>query len=324
MAPSMKLLSLTMCVLGTALSFLPLCVGIVDGEDNRTLYQDLIRSVFYREAALSSFLITIPSAIDVLIDAFILLVNLIKTRFDAGKSKYVKHISHSSSMLRLSIGERFTFILGISCVATFILCQPSDAYNAAYLALYFSLSNVSTILTVCSLLIFLERCTDVWTPTKTFLVVLFTNLGSIASSWSYCYAINGRAYFVLNTLAASLICAAATTFVILCTISIAQSLRSHFHSKERRYKWLGLVCELFSEPGGGSKFYKHFVPGIYTFALFSIAVSNVVWYFMEINLVVLTAALICLQTAVAVIVFVVEIRIRHNEVVSGLVSFKTV
>jgi hypothetical protein len=59
---------------------------------------------------------------------------------------------------------------------------------------------------------------------------------------------------------------------------------------------------------------------LYTVAIVAFISSNVAWYFLQINLVEATATLICLQTAVAVVVFVVEIRIRQNEVLSGLVS----
>jgi hypothetical protein len=52
----------------------------------------------------------------------------------------------------------------------------------------------------------------------------------------------------------------------------------------------------------------------------AISASNVAWYFIQVDQIVVTAALISLQTAVAVIVFVVEIRLRQNEVLSGLVS----
>lgn len=321
MAFNFRKLNITICALGAFLSFIPLMVGIADGDNNISLYDELMSSIFYREAALSSLLITIPSAIDVTMDIFLHFVGLSSTKcFDFGTSRSVKHISSASSVLRLSSMERSAFIVGIACVSVFTLTTPSIEYSSNALALYFSFSNFSTIVTMCPIIFFLERCTKVWTPMRTFLAILFTNLGSVLSSISYCYLTLSNEYIALNLSAAALISAATSIFVYVSAICVLNSMVICVSSRNGSYGWLSYGYDMFFESRAGTKFYKHYVPGIYTMAIMAISASNVAWYFIQVDQVVVTAALISLQTAVAVIVFVVEIRLRQNEVLSGLVS----
>jgi hypothetical protein len=307
--------------LGSFLSFIPLMVGIADSDENIGLYDGLMTSIFYREAALSSLLITIPSAIDVSMDIFLYLVGLSSTKlFDFGNSRSVKHISSASSVLRLSSRERMAFIIGIACVSVFTLTTPSTEYSSNALALYFSFSNFSTIVTMCPIIFFLERCTKVWTPMRTFLAILCTNIGSVLSSISYCYLTLSKEYIILNLTAAAFISAATTVFAYVSVICVVNSFRATVSAEGDNYGWSNYGYDMFFESRAGTKFYKHYVPGIYTLAIMAISASNVAWYFVQVDQVVVTAALISLQTAVAVIVFVVEIRLRQNEVLSGLVS----
>ena len=315
-----QLLNLSLCAIGVLLSFLPVYVGIADGTDNEQLYHNLLDSIYYREASVSSLLITIPSAVDVLIDIFFHVAVLLSKKLSNKKvSDKVKHIN-TSTILRLSTAERSTFIIGVACVSVFTLSSPTATYSSSSLALYYSLSNFSTILTMCSIMFFLERCSKMWTPVYTSSVVLFTNLGSVISSISYCFTINSDIYTVLNTTAAALICAACCIFFLVCAVWVMQAILSYRRSEKISQDWISCIMEVFDETKGCRSFYKYYVPGIYTVAIMAFISSNVAWYFLQINLVEATATLICLQTAVAVVVFVVEIRIRQNEVLSGLVS----
>lgn len=314
-------LNLVICALGAFFSFIPLMVGIPDSDENISLYDSLLVSVFYREAALSSLLITIPSAIDVVMDIFLYLVGLSSTKlFDFGNTRSVKHISSASSVLSLSSRERMAFIIGIACVSVFTLTTPSIEYSSSSLALYFSFSNFSTIVTMCPIIFFLERCTKVWTPLRTFIAILCTNVGSVLSSISYCYLTQSKEYMILNLTAAAFISAATSVFAYVSLICIFSSFLTTVSAEGDSYGWSSYGYDMFFESRAGTKFYKHYVPGIYTLAIMAISASNVAWYFIQVDQVVITAALISLQTAVAVIVFVVEIRLRQNEVLSGLVS----
>jgi hypothetical protein len=315
-----QLLNLSACAMGALLSFLPLYIGIKDGIENEQLYHDLLQSIYYREASLSSLLITIPSAVDVLIDIFFHVAVLLSKKLSNKKvSDKVKHIN-TSTILRLSTAERSTFIIGVACVSVFTLTSPTETYSSTSLALYYSLSNFSTILTMCSIMFFLERCSKMWTPAYTSAVIIFTNVGSVVSSVSYCFGINTYYYNALNTSAATLICAACCIFFLVCAVWMTQALLWYSRTENTSHDWVSCIMEIFDETKGCRSFYKYYVPGIYTVAIVAFISSNVAWYFLQINLVEATATLICLQTAVAVVVFVVEIRIRQNEVLSGLVS----
>jgi hypothetical protein len=316
-------LNLAICIFGVIFSFIPMMHGIVEGEDNDMFLDDLLSSQYYRDASLSTLLITIPSGIDAAVDIALDTMEFLANHARQNViSSSVKHLSSKSSGLRLSPAERLGFVIGIASLSVFSIAT-SQGYSYDSLALYYSLTNFSTILSICPIIFFLERCTKLWTPLRSFLVILFINLGSVIGSASYCFEINGDEYYILSMTASALIAAATFVLAVVCWwclrdffLYLNRSRKTSFNKES----WTSYLHKMFSQSRGSSDFYKHYVPEIHTFALIAICVTNVAWYFVIDDVVTITSTFMCIQTAVAVVVFVVEIRIRQNEVLRGLVS----
>jgi hypothetical protein len=317
-------LNLVICILGAFFSFIPVMKGIVDSEGNRNFLDDLMASRFYRDAALSTLLVTIPSGTDALID-----ITLDSAEFVAKKirgkvvSSSVKNLTGKEFALRLSPTEKLVFVVGIASLSFFPLITPVEGYSYESASYYYGLINFSTILSICPIIFFLERSTKLWTPLRSFLVILFVNLGSVFGSASYCVAIDSDEYSDFSYTASALIGAATLVLVGTCGWYLRDLVMYLIRRRKTAFiteSWTRYILRTFTQFKGSKDFYNRNVPEIYTFALIVICVTNVAWYFVIDDVVSISAIFMCTQTAVAVVVFVVEIRIRQNEVIRGLVS----
>lgn len=316
--------NLVICIFGAFLSFIPFMQGIVDGEENQLFLDELMASRFYRDSAISTLLITIPSGVDAVIDIVSDLFGLVvKSARKEVISSSVKHLCGKTSAVRLSPYERLGFVIGIASLSIFALATPAEGYEYKSVALYYSLTNFSTILSICPIIFFLDRCTKLWTPLRSFLVIFFINVGSVIGSVSYCFAINSDEYYVLSMVASASIAAATLVLAIVCCWCVRDFLIYINRSRKTAFdkeSWTKFLQKSLSQSHSSSDFYKHYIPEIHTFALIAICVTNVAWYFVIDDVVIVTSTFMCIQTAVAVVVFVVEIRVRQNDVLRGLVS----
>jgi hypothetical protein len=98
------------CTMGAFLSFLPLLIGVVDGIENREILDGLRTSRFYRDASLATFMVTIPSAVDAIIDVCQSVVAYVSKKvLKPTALTSVKHISAKTTAVRLSPMERLVF-----------------------------------------------------------------------------------------------------------------------------------------------------------------------------------------------------------------------
>ena len=158
-------LTFAVAIIGSMLSFLPFYFSDYPAMDEEFTYLDGVRkSYFYRESAMSTLILIIPTSMDILLDVFLLAMNNI-TATTAPKK------SDDPLIVRLTVLERSLFVVGVAmqCIVTFV---PMDADYL--LVLYHCCSNCSTVLTICPILMFLERCTLTWTGGSTVSIALFT------------------------------------------------------------------------------------------------------------------------------------------------------
>ena len=316
--------NLGICIVGAFLSFMPLMKGVVDSEDSRAFVDELLLSRFYRDAAISTLLITIPAGIDSLVDVILDSAEFLAKKV-RGKvvSSSVRNLNRKETALRLSPVERLGFCIGIASLSIYAIITPSEGYSYKSVALYYSLLNFSTILSICPIIFFLERSTKIWTPLRSFLVILFINLGSVLGSVSYCFDIGSAEFFNITMTASALISAATLVLAIICG-SCAKDLFVYLHRRRKtafiRESWTRYILRTFTQFKGRRDFYNMNVPEIHTYALVVICITNVAWYFVGDDVVSISSVFMSIQTSVAVVIFVVEIRIRQNEVIRGLVS----
>lgn len=315
-------LNVLVCVVGIIFSFAPVFAGLVEGDENRAQLDDLETSVFFRDASLSTLLVTIPSAIDAVIDIYLdVWYALVKQISREKFSSSVRHLSSKTTALRLSPLERLGFIVGISSLSYFVLFNQ---HRPQSLAFYYSFTNFSTIMSICPIIFFLKRCTKLWTPFRSFALIFCVNGGSVLSSLSYCFAISSHEYIVLTMMASAMIGLGALVLLVICTVCVRQYIENS-HKSWKGFLWSGGWVTYFRmsmhQSRESIKFYKHCVVEIHTVALIVLCVTNVAWYFVIDDVVWVTSLFMCMQTAIAIMIFVVEIRIRQAEVLRGLVRY---
>lgn len=313
------------CVVGAILSFAPMMIGVNDCRENREILDSLRASRFYRDASLATFMITIPSAVDAIIDvvqAFVAYAS--KKILKPTVLTSVKHISAKTTAVRLSPMERLGFTVGVASLCAFSLSPSLDTeFDGVSLALYYSITNFNTICTMCPLVFFLKRCTKLWTPFRSFLVIFLINFGSVVSAVSYSFPINSPSYFILCMTAATCIGSATFIMVFICWIFIRQFMTSNYRIKKSDFaneSWGSFICQTMRQSKKYGKFYNNYVPVMHTIALLTFSLTNVAWYFILTDIVYITTMFTILQFIAAIILFVVEIRIRQSEVQRGLVS----
>ena len=313
-------LNVLVCAVGIIFCFAPVFAGLVDGDENSAILEELQNSTFFRDASLSTLLVTIPSAVDAVIDMFLNVCDAVtKTVSHEKFSSSVRHLSSKTTAVRLSPSERLGFIIGISSLSYFSIWST---FQPLSLAFYYSFANFSTIMSVCPIVFFLKRCTKLWTPFRSFSLILCISGGSVLSSLSFCFKIGSYEYVLLTYLASTSIGLATFVLLVVCAISIRPFVKNN-HESWKKCFFSGALVTYFRSSIQHSresvKFYKHCVVEIHTIGLIVLCVTNVAWYFIEDDVVSVTSYFMCIQTAIAVMIFVVEIRIRQTEVLRGLV-----
>ena len=219
--------------------------------------------------------------------------------------------STTTTIVRLTILERFLFILGAVSNAFYFLI-PIDWNVMVIFTIRFSTTTIGNILIMAPIIIFLERTTNVFSPLFTTLVLLLLTLGNVLAIFSVDIA--------HDTLLHNEVYSWAQTVAITCYTLILSSCCWNF-------LWFMYRRQQTKTPIHGTmKMDQHdpfldfsvtHVPACHMVALcinvaitmrFSISVVESSLYFLLYTLLLFAAAL----------VFVVEIRIRQNEVVIGL------
>ena len=128
-------------------------------------------TVYFKESAIASFFLIVPTALDTLIDANARLYRFLT--FYGTKEELVVADS-AENQKHLSLLERSLFLTGIAleCTLVFFLTYMTTRNEVA---IYNCINSCQTILLTLPVLVFLERTTKLWT-------------GPLAISVSFCYA----------------------------------------------------------------------------------------------------------------------------------------
>ena len=158
---------------GCFISIIPLFgFNFYTEDDDIVAATDLqLSSVNFKESAIASFFLIVPTALDTFIDA-----NARLYRFFTfyGKKEELAIADNAENQKHLSLLERTLFLIGIAleCILVFFVTYMNTRKEVA---LYNCVNSCQTILLTLPVLCFLERTTKLWT-------------GSLAVSVSFCYA----------------------------------------------------------------------------------------------------------------------------------------
>ena len=182
-------------VAGTIISFIPLILvgssnklngitgpspdihsGTYTGDDYLSSNTPIVYSPFCRESLIASLAIGIPFFLDLLLDLFA--TRSFKDYLDGGKT---------SDTVRMNLVERSFFIVGV-LMSGLTSIAPVNTHFDVIIALWAASTNVTTFLCIAPLFIFLERIsTNVRNPKQqmeqTLIAVVCVTMVGILGSW---------------------------------------------------------------------------------------------------------------------------------------------
>ena len=232
----------------------------------------------------------LPALLDLLIDLYVIMTQpTIET--------------NSLKIVRLSLLERFVFIVGVVCNAFYFLF-PMDWNVMVLYTIRQVMVNLNTLLSTAPLIMFLERTTSAFSPFFTSLVICLLSLGGAMSCFQYNLAYDTMSFRIVNVDYQYLLLATYILIISACLWSFLQSLLSE--KKNQHF-----------DPF--HNFTVNHVPACHMVALCLICAVSMCWYLSVSKLPTSTNNILwTLLLFASSLVFVIEMRIRQNEFTHGL------
>ena len=278
-------------------------------------YQVLAQNSFSVEAAISTLIITLPSALDMFLD---MIPSSVVSFIFMEDQRLNQSTATEKVVYHLSALEKILFIIGLTCFATLTF---ESVINYAYMStLYSGFLNANTILTVCPILSFLSRCSSTWTPLRCIFISFLVCMACFVSM------LVGVVTDVSTKTTLALVCNVIITiscgfyflvcvFAFLNTFWFKQSgsdLTERKNSGEQR----GDDIKAKSE----QRFQDSVVAAHMTMNFFCLLQDTVwLWSFNSLNAKNIGIMTFCV-VACATVVFVTETRVRKHAVAITMVS----
>jgi hypothetical protein len=236
-----------------------------------------------------------------------------------------------NNVVRLNEIERFLFIFGIILQSTLGIL-PLDMDVLHLKVIITCTFNSSKLLLLCPIVCFLERTTTTFTKWRTFMII---SLGSISMVFlTISYLVGGRnpSYEMLLLTELVFSSVSGILFMGLILLCALKFCRSHLATSDSRRKCTAIISKLLrphsstslrnSAPTGDSDLYTNYIPALHMLSSVIIAYALVTATFStEENAAHLEERRHLIMLAAEILVLVIELRIRKNEIARGLVSF---
>ena len=318
--------NLVTIILGALFSLSPLWnYGVVYNTDDAiSLYRET-DSIASRNPSLlaSLFVVLIPAA-----DLFLDLPSHI---YDHLHSKKVPCKKVKSEIFRLDDFERFLFIIGVS-IQSSVFFLPMSADLSTFGTVYSSTTNASVLLVLGPILTYLSRCTTTFTPARTFGIVTTATMGNIIltiGTLSQPYTNSN----LMKRIGTAIVGSSGVFFVLLIAVCAYKycALPSHQQSLITLISNLN-PCERLpvksdgatrqKKKDGDNELYTNYIPGLHMATSAVIIFYNVYLAFLvNSNKLVNFEMKNYIVIASQIMVLVIELRIRKNEITRGLVCY---
>ena len=241
----------------------------------------------------------VPALFDLVVELYVTLTQPITAM----------HSTNGFPIVRLSMLERFCFILGVICNA-FYFVIPMDWNVMVIFNVHISTTILANVLNAAPIIIFLERTTNVFSPLFTSLVLFLLTLGNVMAVQSYDLAYDTSAHIEIYYYSTKIM---ITCYLLVLSACFWSFLR--FLYLKRTKTSLSGTKEEQHDPF--LDFSKTHVPACHMVALcitlaitlyFNFATPTPEIYYLLWTLLLFASAL----------VFAIEMRVRQNEVISGL------
>lgn len=241
-----------------------------------------------------------------------------------GRESLLRRRVKSSGVIRLTDIERLLFVTGIAIQST-LYFLPNATNDHTINLVNHCVGNANALLLLSPIVIFLGRCTVSFTPNKTLWLTICPVVGLIVRTISYFYRSDAVKYSHINVAGTTIVLAGAALYghcILLCCHKYYQSKlgspsdrqlwsRSMFQSNQQKS---------FEDPDYSAEVYTNYVPALHIISSITICLStsikglspsssvNLVWVDPD-------YIIICAE----IMVLVIELRIRKNEITRGLV-----
>ena len=320
-------------VLGTIISFIPLIISSLDshvyapysginngGDDYLSSNTPIVYSPFCRESMIAALAIGIPFFIDLLFD--LVATRSFKAYLDGGKTNAV----------RMNLVERSMFIVGVLMCGFTSIASTNTQFNIIN-ALFTVSTNSTTFLCIAPLFIFLERIsTNHRAPFQTLVAVICVTVVGILGSWQTIQLPSNSP----DDQTITLVC----LILILIVSAIFFNIVANKAIKHVRTIWteaadkqvviddtiIMVVRTPYERMKDGWKrlkrlFETHYAVICVSIALFVVIISNI-WFYIDVYRGAFSnyrfGFYMYANMMANSLVLVVEMRIRTNEVKSGL------
>lgn len=272
---------------------------------------------------LASFFVVLIPAADLLLD--------VPSKIFSYWKCLSKNSTDTSVVVRLNDPERFIFMLGIG-IQSAVWFLPLSADLSSLSIVYFCTTNASFLLVGGPLLTFLQRCTETFTTLRATIVTIAAVVGFTTMSLCNFVRYDNRTYHTLNSIGwfvAAIGGVIYASLIIVCAIKYCRVKLLTSADRQELCRWLLLPLRR-GEIGGkfnnnkvddnDSELYTNYIPAVHMAAMLMVIIAsmsvgatigqNTVHAYESRNYAIIVAE---------IVVLVVELRIRKNEIARGLV-----
>lgn len=309
-------------VMGVIFCFIPLILLYSHYDRGYTTENIKYTGRDYHHSSLSvSFYVAIIPLIDLLIDFY-------QHRWQWFKEKIPDKEIGESNVYRLTDKEKFTFIIGM-ILQGIVYFIPTKDYGTM-IGVYDCTNKASSILLVAPLLYYLKRCTTTFTPLVTVIILIFLVSGLIMSSTKNFFRFDLPIYYRMCQSEKILIGSAAALFLVTGISSFylfcIPKNTAYCNRRFCRNSCMASIYDLLKvvkpkdilHTSDVGLVYTHYVPALQMIASIIIGVGNMLRSNVIGNSLSLSSCFYIVLIG-EVMVLVIELRIRKNEIARGLV-----
>jgi hypothetical protein len=279
-----------------------------------------------REATISAIMISIPLAMDVLLDMLPAWVNVLVF----AESRQLSGLPVRKSdrtLFHLTTLEKISFIVGTVCLSA-LSFQPVRSYGTPAI-LNLSFLNANTCLVTCPILAFLTRCAPTWTPIISVSIAGLICVGAALSSFSNLPVPSEAVKAEIFLASETIVTIAFSLYILVCVISAVNTFWFHVPYPDDVQQAAGKSTVNATSDSNSKENsrrvatdrFRNCVIASHMATTLVIAIVNPVWFFETGHLSSVDYTVIIYTLVVAsAIVYVTEFRVRKSEVTNALVS----
>lgn len=316
-------INLAITIVVAAICLTPLATIQQHEFDDPSVKRD---SIVYNNAsfAASFFVVLIPLT-DLLLDYPSRIAAFFQSIKDRRKMK-----PPSSVVIRLTDTERLLFIVGVAVQST-VGFLPASTPLSTMDIVHNCTGNLSVILTLGPILTFLQRCTITFTTQRCFLVLIPVALGLCIISFSS-FSRSNRTNEPIILCGSFILVLSWLIYLVLiaiCAVRYCRQKNSSYSDRKACFQWIVDPFKSLKAIQGkkdlsvdnDSDLYTNYIPALHMVSSITIACANAyVSYSPTYNTAATYENKNYAVLVAEILVLVIELRIRKNEIARGLVS----